>query len=181
MSRLKSKIIDEIIKTEGGFVDDPSDSGGATKYGITERVARSVGFDGKMINLPIGLAQEIYRVRYLDRVRFDEVEKLAPIIAAELADTAVNMGIRRAGEFLQRSLNVLNRNGRDYHDLRVDGSIGGKTIAALSSFTRTRGRSGIDVLYSMLNTLQGAFYVTLAERRVKDERFVFGWFRNRVD
>jgi len=31
-----------------------------------------------------------------------------------------------------------------------------------------------------LNCLQGAFYVELAEKREKDERFVYGWLLNRV-
>ena len=47
-------------------------------------------------------------------------------------------------------------------------------------FSAIRSQKGMDVLVVMLNALQGAFYVTLAERREKDERFVFGWFANRV-
>ena len=51
---LKHKIINQIIEREGGYVDDISDSGGETKYGITEEVARRYGYDGKMIDLPRG-------------------------------------------------------------------------------------------------------------------------------
>jgi lysozyme family protein len=36
-------------------------------------------------------------------------------LAAELLDTGVNMGTGTATGFLQRALNALNRNGRDYH------------------------------------------------------------------
>jgi len=36
------------------------------------------------------------------------------------------------------------------------------------------------VLCRALNCLQGAYYIELAERREKDERFVYGWLKNRV-
>jgi len=35
-------------------------------------------------------------------------------------------------------------------------------------------------LYKMLNALQGAYYIELAERREKDEDFIYGWFKHRV-
>ena len=36
------------------------------------------------------------------------------------------------------------------------------------------------VMLRMLDAQQGAFYMDLAERRPKDERFVYGWFLHRV-
>lgn len=178
---LKQKVIDQIIKVEGGYVNDPSDSGGETNYGITVRVARKFGYKGNMKDLPRSTAFEIYEKRYWDSMLLDEVEEIAgEKVAEELADTGVNMGIGRASEFLQRSLNVLNNRGQNYPDLKVDGDVGGKTLNALKAFMAKRGSSGESVLYNMLNSLQGAFYVTLAERREKDEKFVFGWFKNRV-
>ena len=180
MSKLKLDTINEIIDIEGGYVNDSADSGGATRYGITEAVARRYGYTYKMESLPRSLAFEIYSKRYWDSLNLDEVEKLSHMIAKELADTGVNMGVGRAAEFIQRSLNVLNNNGKFYNDIKVDGDIGGKTIKALQSYLGIRGKDGETVLFKMLNSLQGAFYITLAERRTKDEKFVFGWFENRV-
>jgi len=180
MSTLKEKIINEIIKREGGYVNDPSDSGAETMWGITKKVARANGYHEPMHKLPRWLAFEIYEKRYLEKIKFDQIEKLSPLIAEELADTSVNMGWRRAGEFLQRSLNVLNRGGKDYKDLVVDGKVGAKTIKALKKYLKKRGKEGERVLHKMLNSLQGSFYVTLAERRSKDEKFVFGWYKNRI-
>ena len=37
------ELIDALIEREGGYVNHPSDRGGATKYGITEAVARAPG------------------------------------------------------------------------------------------------------------------------------------------
>lgn len=180
MSDLRTKIINEIIRIEGGYVNDPSDSGGETNFGITKAVARSFGYTGHMKDLPREIAFEIYSEKYWHSLSLDRVETICPRIAEELADTGVNMGIGRAGEFLQRSLNVLNNSGQYYPDLKVDNDIGPKTISALSSYKWKRGQEGMKILYQMLNCLQGAFYVTLAERRVKDEKFIYGWFKNRV-
>jgi len=177
---LRFDIIDGIIEREGGFVDDPADSGGATKYGITERVARRNGYAGDMRHFPRDKAFEIYVAQYWDAVRADDIEAASPEIAAEVVDTAVNMGVARAGEFLQRSLNVLNRGGTDYVDLIIDGSIGPATIDALRTFLNTREAEGEIVLFRALNCLQGAKYIELSERREKDERFVFGWLLHRV-
>ncbi|EPH1975837.1 glycosyl hydrolase 108 family protein, partial [Acinetobacter baumannii 45002_8] len=44
--------LDELIKREGGYVNNPADRGGATKYGITQAVARTNGFKGNMKDLP---------------------------------------------------------------------------------------------------------------------------------
>ena len=161
-------------------MNDASDSGGATMYGITEKVARKNGYKGHMRDLPKWLAFDIYEKKYLKRIKFDVIEKVSPLIAKELADTSVNMGWRRAGEFLQQSLNALNRGGKDYSDLKVDGRIGRQTVKALSLYLNKRGKKGEKVLFKMLNALQGAFYVALVQRRVKDEKFIFGWFANRV-
>lgn len=180
MSELKKKIINEIIKIEGGYVHDPLDSGGETKFGITKRVARAYGFKGRMRNLTRDYAFMIYSKQYWGKLSLNSIEDMSKKIAAELADTGVNMGTGTAGRFLQRSLNVLNDRQSYYSDLVVDGQVGNKTIEALGSYLFKRGKKGERVLLSMLNALQGAFYVTLAERREKDERFVFGWFLNRV-
>ncbi len=42
------KAFEEIILHEGGYADDPADSGGKTMYGITEAVARNSGYRGEM-------------------------------------------------------------------------------------------------------------------------------------
>ena len=181
MSNLKDKVIDEIIEIEGGYVNDPSDSGGETKYGITKAVALNNGYHGAIKDMPKSVAQRIYRKKYWDSMSLDDIELFAgQDIARELADTAVNMGVYRSSLFLQRSLNVLNGQGRLYMDIAADGVIGYQTKSALAAYCKIRESQGRKVLLSMLNSLQGAFYVELAERREKDERFIFGWFSKRV-
>ena len=180
MSDAFDAAIADLLGVEGDYADDPADSGGATRYGITEAVARRHGYTGSMRLLPLAVAKEIYRADYWDSQQLDAISMLSRPIAEELFDTGVNCGIGRAGEFLQAALNVFNRQGRDYPDLDVDGRIGNKTVEAVGAFLGLRKAPGETVLLRALNCQQGAFYIELAERREKDERFVFGWFLQRV-
>jgi len=165
---------------EGGFTDDPADSGGATNWGITEGEARAFGYEGDMKSLPISTAKAIYRTNYWDKLSLDDVADLSADIALELFDTGVNCGTGFAGKSLQQALNVFNHQGKDYPDLKVDGLIGNGTMAALLSYLAHRGVEGEVVLMRALNAIQGARYIDIAERRPKDERFIYGWFLNRV-
>lgn len=179
--RLMDRIVDDVIAREGGYVDNPDDSGGPTMYGITLAVARENGWGGPMRDLPLAIARDIIRSRYWDANRLSDIARLSEAVAEEVADTGVNCGVYRAAEFLQRSLNVLNRKAKDYPDVKVDGNIGPRTLDCLRRYLDVRkSHNGERVLLRALNCLQGAFYVELAERRVKDESFVFGWLANRV-
>lgn len=180
MSELKTRIINDIIKVEGGYVDNPNDSGGPTNFGITEKVARQYGYQGDMRDLPRFTAFSIYASLYWEPLQLSIIEIMSSVVAEEIADTAVNQGVSRAALFLQRSLNVLNKKGTIYPDLVADGKLGQQSMRALGDFLAYRGPEGEIVLLKMLNSLQGAFYVELCERREKDEEFVYGWFKNRV-
>ena len=174
---LKERIINQIIRIEGGYVDDPSDSGGETNFGITVAVARHNGYIGSMECMPRKVAFDIYSAKYWHAVRGDVLADLSESIAEEVIDTAVNMGPTRAGKFLQRTLNVFNKRESFYRDLKVDGVIGKATLIALHSYLVIRDEKTI---VKALNCLQGAYYITLSESREKDEQFVYGWFKNRV-
>lgn len=175
---MKKKIIDQIIRTEGGYVNDPSDSGGQTNFGITEAVARANGYYGSMALMPRSVAFDIYSAKYWDSVNGDRLLELSKDITQEVVDTSVNMGPKRAGKFLQRALNVFNSSCSLYDDLTVDGVIGPATIKALEKYLFSREAKQ---LAKALNCLQGAFYIELAEKREKDERFVYGWLKKRVN
>jgi len=67
------------------------------------------------------------------------------------------MGPTVAAQFLQRALNGLNNQGKDFADLLVDGSAGQKTRDALAVFLKKRGKEGERRL--LLNALQGERYM----------------------
>ena len=106
----------KLIGHEGGFVDHPDDPGGATNWGVTQRVARSHGYTGHMRDLTVTTAKAIYRKDYWDAVR---AEDLPPVIRYAVFDAAVNSGVGQATRWLQRALGVAD-----------DGRIGPLTIAA---------------------------------------------------
>lgn len=176
---MKTSIIDEIIRVEGGkkYTNDPDDSGGATRWGVTEARARASGYMGDMRDMPRAVAFRIFAEDYWDVVRGDDLELLSEAVTFEVVDTGVSTGTGTAGTILQRALNVLNLRGKLYPDLKVDGAIGPVTLAALRGYLAAREEA---TLLTALNCLQGAYYIELAERREKDERFVYGWLRNRV-
>jgi lysozyme family protein len=177
----ESELIDALIEREGGFVANPVDRGGPTRFGITEAVARAHGYAGDMAALPRDEAAAIYRRLYWLRPRFDKIAERSPAIAAELFDTGANMGPAVATTFLQRALTALNRNGEDFADLVPDGRIGAHTLTALDAFFACRGlKSGETVLLRALEALQGERYLRLAERRPANEAFLYGWLANRI-
>lgn len=177
---LFDEFINDVIATEGGYVDDPADSGGETNFGITKSVARAFGYHDDMESLPRSFAKQIYREKYWDKLQLDKIEQLCPSIVKELLDTGINQGVSRSGKYLQKVLNALNMNVSHHHDLVEDGHIGKATHQALKTFIHHRGSEGELVLLRGLNCLQGAFYIELANSRPKDRRFTFGWILNRV-
>ena len=110
---------DKLLKHEGGYSDHAADPGGKTRYGVTEAVAREFGYRGDMRELPIDLAQRIYKERYWDAV---QAENLPLDVRYIVFDGAVNSGVAQSVKWLQRACGV--------HD---DGVIGPVTIRAAST------------------------------------------------
>ena len=173
-------LIDEVIGREGGYSNHPADKGGATRWGVTEAVARAHGYRGDMRCYPREDAVAVYRRIYWLRPGFDRIAEHAPAVAAEMFDTGVNMGPEIAAGFLQRALNALNRGASDYPDIAVDRRLGAGTVASLKGFIARRGPGGETVLLKAIEALQGERYLRLAEQRPANEAFLYGWLANRL-
>ena len=173
-------LIDGVIGREGGYSNHPADRGGATRWGITEAVARAHGYGRDMRIFPRDEAIAIYRRIYWLRPGFDRIAEHAPRLAAELFDTGVNMGPEVASAFLRRALNALNRGATDYPDVAPAGTVDDRLVVALAAFLVRRGRAGEAVLLKAVEALQGQRYLELAERRPANEAFVYGWLANRL-
>lgn len=168
------------VGLEGRYSNNPRDSGGATMYGITERVARAYGYHGDMRDLPLATAKTIYRAGYWDKLRLDDVAALMPALARELFDSGVNCGISRAASWLQAALNGLNRRGELYTDIAVDGAIGNITLQALRQLRKARGTKDAEIALGRLcDAQQTMHYLNITQARQKDEEFLFGWVINR--
>ncbi len=170
------QLLDELIAREGGYVNHPNDPGGETNWGITVGVARANGYQASMRQMTRDQAKAIYRRLYWERPGYDKVATVFAKVAEELFDTGVNMGPGKAGEFLQRALNVLQDESR----LTVDGAIGPATMAALNRYKQRRGTAGEAVLVKALDALQGERYIRLTEQNARNRSFIYGWLAHRV-
>ena len=112
------RAFDLLVSHEGGFVHRPfsDDPGGATKYGITEKVARANGYDGAMQDLTLDFAKSVYRKQYWDACQCDV---MPDPLKYPLFDAAVNSGAGQSIKWLQSSLGV-----------KADGSLGAITRQA---------------------------------------------------
>lgn len=173
-------VINHILELEGGYTNDPKDSGGETNFGITIKVAEAHGYKGKMVDLPREKAVEIYKETYWKLPNFDKISDVHEAIAIEMFDTGVNCGTSVAGKMLQTVLNALNKEGSLYKDLVVDGLIGSMTIGALKELKSIRGEDGMKVVFNLMNCLQGTYYIRLTEQKETNEEFIYGWAKNRL-
>jgi len=166
----------------GVFTNDPVDRGGATYSGISRRFFPAwAGWLRIDSCLKAGIAvssisaellpdvKSFYKENFWDRFAGDI---LPPDVAKELFDSAVNCGVTTAGKWLQRSLNLLNRNGTAYLDLTEDGKIGPSTARVLAAMV---AKEGTGMLLKVLNILQGAHYIAIMQKNPSQERFARGW------
>ena len=177
----RNEIISKVIGIEGDYSDHEDDSGGKTRFGITEQVAREFGYEGDMRELPPYIARDIYTANYWDEMNLDRIEDFSDDLAYELFEYGVNAETHRAIKALQRVLNAFNNDQQQYEDIGVDGIIGPKTLSALNQFQEVRGREGLDVICNAINGIQCAYYIELAEANPeKYETFAYGWVRHRI-
>lgn len=173
-------VVASVVTIEGGYVNDPNDSGGATNHGITETVAREHGYDGAMQSLPVGMARQIYVDTYITAPKFDRVLALSPAVGTKLVDMGVNAGPGRAARWFQQSLNDLSRGGRDYAPVSIDGAAGPGTRAAYQALEKRRGRvKACELTLKMLDGYQTAHYTRLAQGKA-NATFLAGWLDHRI-
>ncbi|MFK4045790.1 glycoside hydrolase family 108 protein [Roseomonas mucosa] len=116
--------IAEVLQSEGGFVNDARDPGGATNMGITRAVLAE--WRGRPVSVAEvrALAQlearEIYRARYWNPIQGDA---LPAGLALGLFDFAVNSGIKRAVRTLQQVMG--------FRPADCDGVLGPATLRAI--------------------------------------------------
>ena len=117
MSKDFKAALKRVLKHEGGYVNDPRDTGGETNYGITKTTARSYGYTGSMKDIPVDVVERIYKAMYWDAMSCDNFEFA---IAFHMFDAAVNHGLLNARKLIQRAVNV-----------KDDGIIGSISLAAI--------------------------------------------------
>jgi lysozyme family protein len=176
-------ILTATLNNEGGYVNHPSDPGGATNHGVTERVARAAGYRGHMRDFPkhcsgpvTVCADSIYFEQYIKRPGYLPIVEADPAVGGELVDSAVNFGPPRPSKWFQQSMNELGG-----ARLTVDGKIGPASVAAYRSLQVDRGkvRACVETL-DRLEAKQRAEYDRLVRVNPKLRAFHKGWIAHRV-
>ena len=174
-----SDITREIVAREGGFVDDPDDPGGATKFGVTIHTMRRLGLDltgdgdvdvADVRAMTRERAEAIFIEHYFRRPRIDA---LPQALQASVFDMYVNAG-GNAVRILQRLLREMGQ------EVAVDGVIGPQTIAAADA----AWRAAPDHLADAYGIARRNYYLRLADQRPASRKYAKarnggkgGWIR----
>jgi lysozyme family protein len=147
-----------VIKSEGGYVNDPHDAGGETNLGVTKAawaayLGRAVQ-DGEMKLLTVDTVKPFYKKMYWDKMHCDDLPKGLDYAAF---DFAVNAGVGQSSKFIQRCVGV-----------KDDGSIGPATMAAVA-------KADSRMLLLSFTNQKVTFYRGLAEKNTTQEKFLKGW------
>jgi lysozyme family protein len=154
------RAVARVLGDEGGYVDNPADAGGETKFGICKRDYPNLDIAA----LSREQAMAIYYRDWWQRYRYAD---LPGPIAAKLFDLAINIGPENAVRCLQRALRACGRR------LAEDGVAGRATLAAARAANQL-------ALLAALRSEAAGYYRTLAAlergRRADDDReFLDGW------
>ena len=137
-----------ILRHEGGYVNNPSDPGGETKYGICKRQYPDLDIK----NLTIEEASKIYYTDYWLKLNLDGIDD--EDLKLQMFDMGVNAGIKTAIKLLQHILEVIE-----------DGIIGPITISKTNSENITDEYKNTRINY----------YNKLVENNPKLKVFIKGW------
>ena len=142
-----------VLEHEGGYVNDPADPGGETRYGISKRSYPDVD----IASLSLEGAKAIYR---RDFWRYDKVED--QLVATKIFDMAVNMGPVPAHRIVQQACGI-----------QTDGAFGPGTTAAVNA----RGAA----LLAELRARAAVHYARIIIRTPTSEKYLLGWMRRAVN
>lgn len=169
------------IGLEGNYSNNPGDPGGPTRFGITQKEARTYGYTGDMQDFPIETAQMIYKAGYWNPLGLDNVTDQS--VANKMFDGSVNCGVQTMAGWVQRILNALGKtDGTDiplWPLVIVDDDFGPSSMAALNTCI-AHSPQYLKVLLESINCLQGASYIDDTEKNAHLREFYFGWISNRI-
>lgn len=152
-------------KIEGGYVNDPDDPGGETKYGISKRSFPFVD----IASLTKKDAIELYRSNYWERAGCDA---LPDDVALIHFDAAVNQGVSAAIKFLQNAIMQAFPGVR----IEANGVLSPATMQAVKRLESLEDTNGFEFLYLLLRLQH---YATIMQDKPDLRKYARGWL-NRI-
>lgn len=167
------------MHNEGGYANNPNDSGGETYAGIAKNywpswpgwptVDSAVAANIHTVNQTLAansslqaMVQAFYKTNFWDPIALDQINDQQ--VGNQLFDTGVNMGVGIGSRFLQQAVNVLKPG-----TLTVDGQVGPLTISAANSLNG-------QALYNAICQLRKARYEAIIAANPSQEQFRNSWF-----
>lgn len=145
-----------------GYVNDPDDTGGETKFGV----AKNANPELNIAKLTWDAAKRVYYKKYWLAGDCADIELFAPKLAMLHFDGCVNHGNGRAARMLQEAVGAT-----------IDGDIGPKSLEAIK---RACGAPGGELkVCEKVLMLRKSFYLKIVEGNPSQKKFLNGWF-NRI-
>jgi lysozyme family protein len=148
--------VKQTLVHEGGFVDNPNDPGGATKYGITQKDMPNVN----IADITEDQATAYYSENYWKPL-YSQIENQA--VASKIFDMGVLFGVGTAVKEIQRTLSP-------HFPIGVDGNFGPETLNAIN-------QSDSDSLLSAYKAVLVAMAFGIAQAKPQTREFLAGWGR----
>lgn len=149
----------KVFRDEGGYVNDPNDAGGETKYGISKRTYPDVDIKA----LTQDQARAIYYRDWWQKFQYYRI--VSPELSGKVFNTAINIGAPRAHKILQRCAQA---NG--YPSVVDDGNLGPQTFDAVNCINPA-------VLLFSFRQAQANYYQALVAAKPQNAKFLVGWLR----
>ena len=153
--------VKELLRHEGGYVNDPDDPGGETKYGISKR--SNPDLDIK--NLTEEDATAIYHLSYWMKYGMDKIHDQD--VATKVLLIFVVRNPKEAATIVQRACWAAAPTGLRP---KIDGWMGPKTIKAINI-------SDPKILIGALRAESAGHFRRLVEKRPELGKFLLGWLR----
>lgn len=185
-----SSFVDHILASEGGFVDDPKDAGGATNHGVSLRWANSLGMvfdlnhDGRVDKADIKLVTpEIAKTAFVQYFYIEpHFQNLPAEIQCNAFDQAVNGGPASAVTCVQMAVNEARMKFPKIarvipRPLVVDGISGPATLQAVNAASAMLVNGELNSFYADSRIIR---YRNIVRIRPDNARFLKGWI-NRAE
>lgn len=176
----KEAIISKTLETEGGYVNDPSDSGGETYCGIARNsnpnwkgwkivdAHKPLKWNQKIQDSELEqLVIDIYDTKYYQPIKADKID--SDMIRTHLYDMGVNAGTGAAVKLLQKAINMVYG-----VTIAADGAIGNITL------TYTNNKAKLNELVNEFINQRRIYYRNLVTVKPSNKKFLQGWL-NRVE
>ncbi len=158
--------LDFVLKAEGGYTNDPADSGGPTKLGIIQTEYDLYRETAKLPKQSVklithGEAKDIYASKYWYAAHCNGLPVGLDLVQF---DTAVNMGVGTAIKLLCRTLKVKETT---------------QFTPELSNAIHKLGTTELNVVIKGYLAARTRWYYAIVLRHPKDHEFIKGWL-NRI-